>query len=563
VSYAWAKWIWLALAVLSCAVLVGRRIAAAVPWLRAAGVWPALPVIIIGSLVLNAVALWWGLPGGYWPPDELTPKDVAVALAQRFSHGWFERYPPFHFYVLAAVNFPVWLMEQAGMVTPGGMPGETLRAVLGRGVSLAAGAGTLWLLCLCGLRLVGRRATIFALLQFALTAPFVYYAKTGNLDVPYLFWFALAFWFLLRLLDDLRLADFIGYGVAATLSIGTKDQAYGLFALPSLLILHRLWQAYRGEGRPLPWLRALVDRRLLAGAGIAVVLFALVHNFAFNWRGFVAHVDIILGGASQGYRMFPRTPAGEWDLLALTLRIVQRALGWPMLVTFTAGLVVAWARPQTRRAALLITLPAASYYLTFIAVVGYNYDRFLLPVFFVLSMGAGLALDWWLSFGWSRALHRTLAWAVLAYSFVYVAQIDALMLRDSRYTLERYFAQVDRSGDAVGYVFPTLYNPRLDGLPNSEITSVEQLQWEQPRWFVLNVEYGRTEPSTSHIGQLVSGLQDGRLGYRPVYRERTPAPFPWLPWPHRDLTGDRLDGPTEITSSLRHINPTFIVYERQ
>ena len=150
----------------------------------------------------------------------------------------------------------------------------------------------------------------------------------------------------------------------------------------------------------------------------------------------------------------------------------------------SSDLVLAWRRPQTRRAALLLTLPAASYYLTFIAVVGYNYDRFLLPVFFVLSLGAGLALDWWVSFGWSRALHRALAGAVLLYSLVYVAEIDVLMLRDSRYTLERYFAGVVHAGESVGYVFPTLYNPRLDAFQNSEITAVEQLQWEQPRWFV-------------------------------------------------------------------------------
>ena len=152
-------------------------------------------------------------------------------------------------------------------------------------------------------------------------------------------------------------------------------------------------------------------------------------------------------------------------------------------------------------------------------------------------------MPWWLLlgllYGWvvgfSNAINLTdgldglavgctitvaLVFAIMAY----VAEIDVMMLRDSRYTLERYFATLDRTGESVGYVFPTLYNPRLDAFQNGEITSVEQLQWEQPRWFVLNVEYGRTEPSFSHIGQLVSGLQDGRLGYHPIYRERTPAP---------------------------------------
>lgn len=558
-----SRWVWIAAVLAACAVWGLRRIRAAEPWLRAEGAWPTLPLIVVVSLVLNGVALWWGLPGGYWPPDELTPKDIAVALAQHFSHGWTGRYPPFHYYVLTAINVPVWLMEQAGLVAPGGMPGETLRAVLGRVLTLGAGGGTLWLLYLCGRRLVSARAALLGVVQFALVAPFVYYAKTANLDVPYLFWFALAFWFLLDLLEQPTLRNITGYGIAATLAICTKDQAYGLFVLPSPLIVYRLWQEHRDAGRARAWLRAVVDTRLVAGVGAAVVLFALVHNFLFNWQGFVDHVDMILGGASQGYRMFPRTLGGERALLALTVRVFRTALGWPLTITFVGGFVMAWRRPHLRWAALLLTLPAVSYYLTFIAVVGYEYDRFLLPVFFTLAPMAGLAVEAWLTSGWSHRLHKAVVGVGLAYTLVYVVSIDVLMLRDSRYTLERYFAELNRSNERIGYVFPTLYNPRLDAFPNGEITSVAQLQWERPRWFVLNVEYGRTEPSGSAIGQLVGGLQSGSLGYAPIYRHRTANPFPWLPFPHRDLTGDRLDGPTDVTSSLRHINPTFVVYERQ
>lgn len=558
-----SRWLWIATLVGACIVWGAGRVRAAAPWLRAEGAWPALPLLVVGSLLLNGVALWWGLPGGYWPPDELTPKDVAVALAQHFSHGWTGRYPPFHYYVLTAINVPVWLMEQAGLVVPGGMPGETLRAVLGRVLTLGAGAATLWLLYLCGRRLVSARAALFGVVQFALVAPFVYYAKTANLDVPYLFWFALGFWFLIDVLDRPTLLNISGYGIAATLAICTKDQAYGLFVLSSPLIVYRLWQEHRDAGRVRAWIRAVVDTRLLVGVGAAVVLFAIVHNFLFNWQGFVDHVDTILGGASQGYRMFPQTLDGERALLALTVRVFRTALGWPLTITCVSGFVLAWWRPQTRWAALLLTLPAVSYYLTFIAVVGYEYDRFLLPVFFVLAPMAGLAVEAWLAPGVARRVRQAALGVGLAYTLVYVVSIDVLMLRDSRYTLERYFAGLNQSRERIGYVFPTLYNPRLDAFPNGEITSVAQLEWERPRWFVLNVEYGRTEPSSSGIGQLVAGLQSGALGYSPIYRNRTANPFPWLPFPHRDLTGDRVDDPTNVTSSLRHINPTFVVYERR
>ena len=73
-----------------------------------------------------------------------------------------------------------------------------LLALIGRLVSVAAAAGTLLAIYACGARTFGKRAGVFAAATFALVTPFVYYAKTANLDVPYLFWFALSLLFYLR-----------------------------------------------------------------------------------------------------------------------------------------------------------------------------------------------------------------------------------------------------------------------------------------------------------------------------------------------------------------------------
>ena len=87
----------------------------------------------------------------------------------------------------------------------------------------------------------------------------------------------------------------------------------------------------------MPWLRACVDRRLLIGVVAAMAIFAAAHNLLFNMQGFRAHVEIILGSASQGYRMFPQTVAGERELFSLTLRMIRTALGWPITVTSEVG----------------------------------------------------------------------------------------------------------------------------------------------------------------------------------------------------------------------------------
>jgi 4-amino-4-deoxy-L-arabinose transferase-like glycosyltransferase len=57
-------------------------------------------------------------------------------------------------------------------------------------VSVAAGVGTVAATCAAGARAFGRRQGLWAAGIMALTTPFLYYAKTANPDVPYLFWFA-------------------------------------------------------------------------------------------------------------------------------------------------------------------------------------------------------------------------------------------------------------------------------------------------------------------------------------------------------------------------------------
>ena len=396
--------------------------------------------------------------------------------------------------------------------------------------------------------------------MFALVTPFVYYAKTANLDVPYLFWFAVSLVFYLRVLQQMALRDFIGLAAFATLAVCTKDLAYGLFLLMPAAIVERLWRAHRDAGRKLPLIDALFDRRLLSAAAVALVLFIAVHNLVFNWIGFADHVRWIIGPASETYRDFEPSLAGRWSLFRLSVHIVLMAWGWPMCLVSVAGLVLALRAPAHRRVALWLALPVVSYYAGFIDVVLYNYDRFMLPVCLVLSLFGGLAFDRFLTVNGSAAWRRVCACAVFACTLLYAATVDVVMLRDSRYTVEQWLATHVTAGDVVGYVFPQQYYPRLESFNTATISSAEQLQQLQPAYYVLNADYARAEPSESPIGQLIAGLQGGRLGYRLAFRYRHPSPWPWLPGAPRDLVGDRTEEP--ITSVLRHITPVYEVFQK-
>ena len=253
-------------------------------------------------------------------------------------------------------------------------------------------------------RTFGKRAGIFAAAtMFALVPPFVYYAKTANLDVPYLFWFALSLVFYLRFLErPASCATCSAFAACGTLAICTKDQAYGLYLLTPLPIVHPpVAGEPRRRARAHPLARALFDPGARVGGG-------RVNRLV---RGLPQPAVQLLAASSSTCGTSPaaaarpiatssrRSPAGS-RLLRLTGDLVRVCLGWPLLLVSLAGVVLALlARRRTRRVTFWLAIPVVSYYLGFINVVLYNYDRFMLPVCLVLAMFGGLAIDRWLCAG--------------------------------------------------------------------------------------------------------------------------------------------------------------------
>jgi hypothetical protein len=150
---------------------------------------------------------------------------------------------------------------------------------------------------------------------------------------------------------------------------------------------------------------------------------------------------------------------------------------------------------------------------------------------------------------------------VFAYTLLYAATVDVLMLRDSRYTVEQWLRARVRDDQVVGRVFPNVVLPRLADFQSEDIGTIDRLQQKAPAYFVLNADYARAAAPDTPLGQLVAGLQHETLGYRMAFRYRAPPPWPWLPAGHPDLVGPRLE--TSVFSVLRNINPTIEVYAHQ
>src|SRR5262249_50656244 len=158
-----------------------------------------------------------------------------------------------------------------------------------------------------------RWAGVGAAALVALTPTFVYYAKMGNLDVPYLFWFALSLLFFLRAWRRARVVDVVLFALAAALAVATKDQAFALYVLtvPAL--------AWRVRRPPL--------LALLAGVGLAA--FAVLGGVVFNPGGWLDHVRLIAGPASADFRMFDAGLAGHAELVWQSGRHLAFVMGVP------------------------------------------------------------------------------------------------------------------------------------------------------------------------------------------------------------------------------------------
>jgi hypothetical protein len=559
-ALALSEWVWVGLLVLAAASLARSGLARLRRSLERACAWPALRWILAGSLALNVAGLWWGLPGS-WVAIELKPPYIFDALQRHFSNGWYDAYPPLHFYLLAAVWSPLLLLSWLDRLSFDGTAAYTTLVVISRLLSVAMAAGIVAATCVSGTIAFGRRAGLIAAAIAALTTPLLYYAKTANVDVPYLFWWAVSLVFYLRLLESGRLRDYLLFAAGATLSVCTKDQAYGLYLLPPIVIVEQLWRVNRQTGMRHAFWLALADRKLMAAALASAALFGVCHNVMFNLSGFLDHVRYITGPGNTLYRIYEPTLDGHLQLLAQTVRLIELSMGWPLFLAGVAGVAIAAMTPRLRRTALWLVIPVAGYYVGFINVILYNYDRFVMPMCFVLAIFGGLAIDRLLS---ARRRIGSAGAAIVAgafaYTLIYAGTVDALMMEDSRYDAERWMRANVGPGDMVAASGLHEYLPRLTDFRLEDIDTLAELRQEHPRFIVLNADYAHAVPPETPWGQLIAGLQHETLGYHLAGRFRRQGPWRWLPGGDPDLVGPRQE--TIVFSTLRNINPTIEVFQR-
>lgn len=446
-----------------------------------------LIAVLALSLALNSIGAGWGLPNvRSWSNDDPTAR-VPLRIGEIWCCGD-NKYPYLQPLITRAVYEPVlaWWRVRGDVVTPCDdladedchrRPFEQLGLLMRLSRLLAAlmGAGTVAAVYALAWRLYAdRRAALFAALAAAVIHELVLFSHWGNVDVPYLFWFAWSIVAFIDIVDRGRVRDYAAFGLLSSAALSTKESIVGAYVLvgAAILVVHaRRALAARPPGQAATY---ALQRSVTADPRLTVLLvclfgfYGLVNNVVFNWAGFQAHVGHWIGGT--GIDPWNDRFTGHAALLATFMARLRDAVGWPWLAA--AGVAVVWATWRDRRTAWVL-LPAVSYYLFTIAPIRYAYTRFTLPVAILLAVPlgwlaarafAGIAIDVrggrWIA---QRVLALTLALAFL-HAFLYSVHADVMLLTDGRFAAERWLtAEVPRDVDVVAIGSPS-YLPRLDWL---------------------------------------------------------------------------------------------------
>jgi 4-amino-4-deoxy-L-arabinose transferase-like glycosyltransferase len=451
--------------------------------------------------VLGAVGIDWGLPASDgWDNDGVAPRDFLAGLLQTYTPGRYFTYPPFHLLLLALLSAPVTVtallrapsLEAQDVVQEIiQVPYMTGIAFIARLVSLAFAIGIVLAVAKMAEELAGRRAGWFAGGMAAVNASLTYYAHTTNLDVPYLFWGALALLGLTRALARREPERLVAAAVMAVLAIATKDQAYALFLLSAPIAL-LLWFGVDA------WPRAhakRVAKALGRALLVAVALFLLVDAVVFNPSGFRARVRFLLGSASQDFAHYSNDWLGRSYVIRDSLGHFDRYYPVAFAIFVVLGIVLVVVRSRKDRARLVASLvpllAAVSFTLMFNCTARRTEHRFLLPQMVLWAVYGGIAIEAVVFAGraaWQRAAAGAVALALYALALFECATVDANLVKDPRYEAEAWMAAHVAPGDTIEVHGLNVYLPRFP--PQARVVRVgpEPLPSRNPLPNVVEVE---------------------------------------------------------------------------
>jgi len=483
-------------------------------------------LLVAVCLLVNGYGLMWGQPNPWdWAVDSVVPEGPLVHQGSDLVEITAKRYPPFHFYLLKAAFLPARRLAKMRYFAERVKMSSMLYIMTARLLSVAMGTGAALLVYFAALRCLGLPGATVAALIFALSPVTLYYSHNANLDMPYVFWLAAALLMYMRIMEDPRPIFYLLLALFAAFAVCTKDQAYAFVAGVPLAIGCRLIRG-RGSRNRREW------RAAFGAVGLFVLALVLIQNVLFDFAGFRDHVRTILGPASECWQEYERSVSGHLRLVAETVLHLADAVGWPALLLCAAG--IGWAatgRPAGRKV-LRSLVPAASYYVCFLAVVLYVYPRFVLPMLVPLSLCGGAAAERLLAGGRRRWAAGLIA-SVLLWEGLCGLSVDRALANDTRYAAQRW---IERNIPITARVRIFQYMRDLPRLNRTEL-DVAEIEQDAAALAASGADYLVVSFAK---GQALSGVTQWGIGARlrtmlgdwgkvpPDAEGGDPHPF----WPH-------------------------------
>ena len=231
-----------------------------------------------------------------------------------------------------------------------------------------------------------------SMLLLATSGVFTYYSRVGNLDIPYIFWWALSLVFLWRHVFeiDVKAKNLALCAVFSALSMGTKDQAAGLVAGSVLVFL------FVGAYSERNWVLRIKSTLFFLLVTFLVYIAVAILPQPFRWA---EHLQVYFGVFQDdtafwsekisNYQEFGYSFSDQLKLAGKTISSISHVIS-PLGIFLSVIGGISLIRSRRYRELAVLLLPAFAYYGLIIVNFRIVRERYVLPLAFLLVILAGL-----------------------------------------------------------------------------------------------------------------------------------------------------------------------------
>ena len=460
--------------------------------------------------LLFVPGIWWGLPSEFTPAiDSPVPHSPLAFVADYPNPNIAQKYPAAHQILLLPLYGATLLVlkllgiwKSVSSTWPYGLqyPSAIFSALIieARMVSLIMSVGILLCIRMIASDALDDWGKLFSVGLLAGSGVFAYYARVGNFDIPYVFWWFLSFVFLWKYV--FQAGNSTRYLVLSALfsaiSIGTKDQAAGLVLASGITVLSVRTEVQR------KWTDRARHAALFSAVLLSVYAIVAVLPQPLRW---LQHVKLYRPSSPSitEFTAFENTLSGHIGLLRETLLCLSNILS-PFGIIFSVLGAVYFLQTRRYRETVVLILPFLTYYGMIIFNIRFVYERFMLPVALLSAILAGTGMISFLRYLKQRSLKAHVFGkagiaAVLCYQFISgYLPVTYVQMFDMKRELAGSISDFVPKGSSI------LWAGGTTGLPNANVYEKYELVLPQghvpPSRSVAHV----FKPYESKVGYVLS-----------------------------------------------------------